>query len=423
MVQNCIAMNNGLGGSGANIGVGGGIGYCRVIGNQIKYGPTGLLLSGSKNVVSDNYVQGCTDNYNFSDGNQLNLLLCEVPESLDWPCSVKFAGTLTCTSTTTNGISVRASNVTIDMGGHALIGPGNPSCNGINQEFSHKDLRVLNGNVSGWRGTGKAGVWIHGGNASISDIQASTNWFGFHVYRTKITGCQASGNLYYGITAGYGSTLDGCVANDNAGTGIYAEQGCTLSSCESRYNSVGIVALYGCALMNCSVTENKTIGIYASMGTTISGSTAQYNQGDGIHLGFGCSAYDSMAFNNATNGIYAGSDCVISACNARENDLHGIVVQQEGNAILNNTSCRNNESGIYVHGKRNRIENNHCAGDNYGLYFYDNGDLDRADNNIAMRNTCANSTVEDFHLGTSNRVANIDWDGSSFEANNNYSIP
>lgn len=56
----------------------------------------GIKLSGAGSYMADNRVWGNGDNYDIASGNQLNLWLSEVPESIDWPAKVVLAGSLTC---------------------------------------------------------------------------------------------------------------------------------------------------------------------------------------------------------------------------------------------------------------------------------------------------------------------------------------
>ena len=140
----CIVMDNG---SGIDVGP-----QSKITGNQIINNTSiGLRLYGSGSYVADNIVKGNGDNYDLSTGNQLNILLCEIPESLDWPCAVKLAGTLECTQTGVHGISVVANNITIDLDGHTLIGPGASSGNGIYQSSTYRKLTVLNGKAVQWK--------------------------------------------------------------------------------------------------------------------------------------------------------------------------------------------------------------------------------------------------------------------------------
>lgn len=187
-------------------------GGSRIIGNTIEgSGANGLRLIGTNSYVIGNIVIGNVDNYDFAQGNQLNLLLGEIPEALDWPCSVKFAGTLNTTQTGTNGITVTADDVTIDMAGHALVGPGANSGSGIYQAGHYRNLRVFNGKVVEWRGDGTGGVFVFGSSVHLSDMQVTTN--------------------NSGIVAGGNSTLSECASLHNTGDGIQITQNSRIVGC------------------------------------------------------------------------------------------------------------------------------------------------------------------------------------------------
>ena len=146
----------------------------RVVDNVIEdNGDDGLIVAGAGTYVSGNIVRGNVDNYELAASNQLNLLICEIPELIEWPCSAKLAGTLVCTQTATNGLTVDADNVTIDLAGYALVGPGAGSGDGI-QSWSNRNLRVFNGKITNWRGTSAVGVRALGLEANLSGIQAIT---------------------------------------------------------------------------------------------------------------------------------------------------------------------------------------------------------------------------------------------------------
>ena len=55
--------------------------------------------------------------YFLSVSNFLNILLCEIPESIDWPAQVTLAGSLTGVAGF-DGITVNAAGVSIDLAGH-----------------------------------------------------------------------------------------------------------------------------------------------------------------------------------------------------------------------------------------------------------------------------------------------------------------
>ena len=145
----------------AGLGVAGNGG--RIVGNLLVDGAgIGLAITGTDNYVADNRVKGNADNYEIMAGNKLNLLLCELPETIDWPTMVRVAGTLTGTSGSA-GITINASDVTIDLDGHALVG-GPGTLEGIDVPVDQHNIEIRNGTIRGW---GRSGV-----DASYADNSA-----------------------------------------------------------------------------------------------------------------------------------------------------------------------------------------------------------------------------------------------------------
>ncbi len=106
------------------ISMGAGCNDNRILDNTIvdnSGSAAGLAVLGSSNLISGNIVKGNTSNYDFSEDNQLNLLISEIPESLDWPCSVKLTGSLTSSG---DGITITMSGVTVNLAGFSLSGDG-----------------------------------------------------------------------------------------------------------------------------------------------------------------------------------------------------------------------------------------------------------------------------------------------------------
>ena len=338
-----------------------------VSGNVIEnQGGTGLRVTGSGTYIANNIVKGNGDNYDLSSGNQLNLLLCEIPETLDWPCSVKLVGTLTCSQTNVNGITVNADDVSINLNGHTLIGPGASSGHGIDQADTYRNLSVENGKVVEWHGINKGGIYADGNAARIHGIQAFTNYYGIsadggstidscitsyntgigiHAYSTTINGCVTRNNGIYGIYATFSSTISDCVARKNADNGIYLGSGCTIFDCTVRENGGdGIYVYYGGAISGCVAYNNGDDGIYANSGSTLSGCTAYENTGDGIQISSGCRVLDNICNHNGYNGdgagIHATSSNRIDGNNVIGND-RGIDVDHDGNFITHNIASDN----------------------------------------------------------------------------------
>jgi parallel beta-helix repeat protein len=332
IVENCRIENNDH--IGLWVSSGG-----KVVGNTISDNATkGLYITGTGNYVADNIVKGNTTNYNISAGNQLNLLLCEIPETLNWPCSVKLAGTLTCTQAGVDGITVAANDVTIDMAGHTLIGPGANSENGIAQADTFRNLTVRNGKLVHWEGY--AGIHASGTSTILSGIQATTNLFGIISGEgATVSDCTVSANIYTGITVGDGSTvrlctasrngangiqgsetyISGCTTRDNVGSGISASDGCRVTDCESSSNGFGSNDGSGIYVIgaNCRIDGNTVIGNNHGIKVATSGNfivrnaasdnTTNYLITANNKVGVIVSAPNSGAISGSTGGAGVGS--------------------------------------------------------------------------------------------------------------------
>ena len=396
-IMGCTVMDNG---SGVKVDV-----DSNVVGNQIVNNTTdGLKLTGPGSYVADNIVKGNGDNYDIAAGNQLNILLCEIPESLDWPCSVKLAGTLECTSIGVDGLTVTADNVTIDMDGHALVGPGASSGYGIYQSSSYRNLRIFNGKATGWQGTGKAGVKVDGIDPILSDVQASINHYGIDAINGGlISGCVADDNANCGIYAGTDSRIADCATQNNGGDGIYAGDGSTVSGCVASGNGDdGIVTGRNCTLSGCAVSDNGGDGIDVSYGSRVSDCTACENADDGINAGNGSSVSDCVARENTDDGIYAGEGSTVSGCTASYNTGDGIQVYLDSrvvNCTSDNNGYNGDGAGIHATSSDNRIDGNTVTDNDRGI------DVDISGNFI-VRNT-ASGNAGNWSVAVGNDMGTI----------------
>ena len=317
-----------------------------VVGNTIEnQGAAGLRVIGSGTYIADNIVKGNADNYDLSSGNQINILLCEIPETLDWPCSVKLAGTLTCSQNNVDGITVNADDISINLDGHTLSGPGASSGHGIFQATTHRNLSVENGKVVEWRGVNRGGIYASGKVARIQGVQASTNYYGIYTgYGSMINGCTACDNGYDGILAGTSSEVSGCTACDNGCDGISAGTG-AVSGCAAHDNGDDGISASGGTISGCTAYDNGDDGIYGTA-CTISGCTADQNTGDGIEVHLDClvvgnTCYDNGYIDGDGAGIHArSSGNRLDGNNVTDND-RGIDVDYSVNFIIRNTASGN----------------------------------------------------------------------------------
>ena len=160
--------------------------------------------------------------------------------------SYRLTGNLTVLSTSADAIDVNASDVTVDLNGFSITGPGgSTSGNGISAA-SVVDVTVENGTINGFGGSAAIRT---GNNSIVKNVHASSN-----------------GN---GIVAGSGSVISDNIAHDNSGSGINCNgSGCAISGNAAFNNTQGITA-------NDSTTGYE--GNVLKNATNVSGGTSMKN--------------------------------------------------------------------------------------------------------------------------------------------------
>lgn len=358
---------------------------CRIVENVIEdQADDGLYITGSRCYVSDNIVRDNGDNYDLADGNFLNLLLSEIPETLNWPCSVKFAGTLSTSLSNTNGITVASDNVTIDMNGHALIGPGENSGYGIYQDSARHDLHVFNGKCSNWRGGSKAGIYASGKGSHLEHVQATTNYYGIYIGDGgSIVKCSANDNTF-GIWMGNGNTMVGCAARNNTGHGIFGSKANKITDCASSDNISSGISVGSCAAVSDCAAYNNYSGISAGHGSVIESCAAYSNENDGISAGWGSMVSKCTARYNSGDGIWVNAGSKVLDCMVRQNTEDGIQISSLSH--VSGCTAVHNGSGIYAWRNANRIEDNNVVENSKGIEVASSG-------NFIARNTATGNTT------------------------------
>jgi parallel beta-helix repeat protein len=294
---------------------------------------------------------------------------------INQPGSYYLTGNITVGTPGIDGIQVDCNDVTIDLRGFALLGPGKDpfgyGC-GIHVNSAY-NVAVMNGTVRDFK---EYGVLLDGagGNHLLRDLRASDNRQGGIKadIPTTIINCTASKNLLDGIHA-VSSTLTNCTAVSNGNRGFMAQKSSVLN-CTANDNGNAGFQVPSSTLINSVANGNKSIaGIYATgEGTVIKNCAANSNtEAHGIRLAASSMAIGCTALRNQIDGIYADDRSSVINCVANYNSSDGIQADSrchiEGNHLRNNGDYGLNLVAGWTYAVRN------VASDNTDGNFYSGG--------------------------------------------------
>lgn len=345
-------------------------------------GAKGIDLLGAGNQVSRNIVKGNGDNYALAQGNQLDLILSEIPESIDWSASVKLAGSLESTG---NGVVITASGVTLDLMGFTIS--GDASDYGVFLDGSTnsaiRNVVVRNGIVQNF------GYGVRAENAEDNRFE--------HL----ITTTNSSYGIHFSSDFGHqcnGNTLADCTINGNGG-GVYLDglsgqcDGNTIADCAISGNASSGIYLDGASgqcngnnLANCTISDNGGIGVYLvgdnagqCFDNTIANCTIMDNGSYGVILGGaagqcnGNTLADCTISGNVGGGVYLtssnGGECngnVLADCRIRGNGSKGVNLRSSsghcnGNTLTYCAISGNSSYGVYLNGDSGQCDGNTIA--------------------------------------------------------------
>jgi hypothetical protein len=287
------------------------------------------------------------------------------PVQITSPGSYTLTGNLSVSGADTSGIIVEADDVTVDLNGFQVAGPGTctdfgPSiaCSsgtgrGIEAQSQARGTQVRNGAVRGF----EFGVTLNDGSI--------------------VEGLTSSDNSRVGIVVNSGSVI-GCTATTNGVNGITANSSSVTQSQASNNGASGIAVNGGSAIGNV-VHENGGDGIRSSVGqSSIHDNVSNTNWGFGIRCGIlggatgdtqdGCIiAGNAVRFNQA--GGIVGRDAVAVRSNTIiSNQGDGIVLRFAAN-VDGNTVFKNTGNGISVNSSSTVIDNTMRVNGGFGLFF------------------------------------------------------
>jgi len=245
----------------------------------------------------------------------------DLPLTISSSGSYYLAETINFATENTTGINITVGNVTIDLNGYSLIGPGTGT-SGHGITASGSKITVINGSVSGWKGNG---ISLAGTSNKVMNITSTGNkGNGISVGSQSILAdCESSENELDGITIGDNSIARYCITYGNWNRGIVTG-GCTkVFNCVVRSNdNGGIIAANRCFVSECISYRNSNT-----------------SSSHGIDVGNESSVINCIAAGNGGNGIESPNGGVVINCTASDNDDTGI--RAWNSIIVNNTAYDN----------------------------------------------------------------------------------
>jgi parallel beta-helix repeat protein len=255
--------------------------------------------------------------------------ISSVPFTISTPGSYYLTGDMNVTGTSDTGITVNASNVTIDLMGFMINGPGSGTGKGIYMN-GRQNVEVRNGTVRGF------------GNTGISEASAAAGR-GHRVINMRVEDNGSTGIYLQGNEGGH--IVKDSQSLGNGGFGILVSNGSTVSGSVAANNfTYGIGTASGCTVTGNTAYQNGTVGIDVLAGSVVTENAAYKNGNTGIHATTGCAVEGNVANDNGSHGIWVGTGTTVKNNTAYWNQNYGIQLDGD-NLVDGNTAVNNNKSG------------------------------------------------------------------------------
>lgn len=243
-----------------------------------------------------------------------------------------------------HGVTVSASDVTLDLNGFSLIGVAG-ALTGVTSTAPALALTVRNGTIRNWPG---GAVGVAGADARLEGLNIYSNGGAFAVVagaQARVRDCTVAQNAA-GASVAQGGTVSGCVVRHNAGVGLQTGEGSSVGKCIVMGNGGhGIVLGNAGSLADCLIRTNGQNGVVVLTNASVTRSSISLNQSNGVHLTTGGRVTDSQIFSNRVDGIRATLRCTITG-NAL--DFNGTAGKDAGIRLLSSDS-RVEENNITSH--------------------------------------------------------------------------
>lgn len=263
-----------------------------------------------------------------------------------------------------SGITVEASDVTIDLAGHTISSAGTGS--GVLLESSATDVTIRNGRIRGTHygissasDTTKLRVRIE--NLEIEDVRRGVTFF--NPEHLSITGCRFTNTAWEGIYLGH-SSLGGAftariAGNDFHSIGYSAMMILGLNGGEVRDNTITDFGLSGSGTISgifLGPAGDNTIEVG---GTLVSGNTIDEGTGTTVYAGI-------------VSDLYRNQDRISGNTIASTGDF-GVRVNSDYARVGTNHITDAANTAVYVQGYGCLVENNTLVAASYGIFFDSSG--------------------------------------------------
>jgi len=244
--------------------------------------------------------------------------------------SYKLTSNISFSTQDTDAITIISDNVTIDLNGFSITGPGNStgsSGSGIICSGNYQNIVIKNGTIRSFVEDGVSLYHVASGNY---DARASA-----------VIGVKAYNNGRWGITAGTSVRIKNCVADTNG------------QNTASGTLCGGIFVNDTCIVKDCVLNDNKGCGIYTYINNLLVNNNVNGTEfQSGVSVGSGISIHTN---NNVIDNIVTRSQ------GSASNVLYGICIIGDGNLIDSNniSRCSYIDVLLYSSSGENTIVGNH----------------------------------------------------------------
>lgn len=278
------------------------------------------------------------------------------------------------------GITIAASEVSIDLNGFSLAGG---TGTGIQDSGFRSNARVFNGSVRGWSGGGVVLDSVEG--ALVFDVTTSGNGSqGIWVNTGVVRNCVSTNDVLSFSTGSYAlavteGVIESCAVIDSNGSGIWmgvngTVRGVTVNNVAGN----GVFLASGSTLVDSTISTTGLDGVNGSSGVTINGVTVDSAGRDGVDTFTGATITNSTFRFCSYNGVNARGGALITNNNATSC----------GNGLVDGAGFRTENGG-------NRLDSNNAASCHRGFYVTESGDF-------LIRNTARNCSLGGYaEVGTS----------------------